>query len=296
MLISKKKIFILALAVITLLLIFFVFNYFNSSLLSQQKQIGNVNQLVSSSSEVTSLSSSDNATSTIVSDENTLINTNNLKQDQENRARYLEELKVVRPQYSAEQLALYFSKAEKKEMQTCRGLTDETDCIFATAFIARIPDFCGEISNQKTKIECSNILLNERATAEISKCRSLVSDDAKALCLANLFINYQQIKECSTLTESIKEVCMDSINYRQALDEHNFVLCYNINEEILKGNCLGQLAPEARDSDKDGLNDIGEANIYHTDPNNPDTDGDGFTDGNEVKNGFNPAGSGLLVK
>jgi hypothetical protein len=48
------------------------------------------------------------------------------------------------------------------------------------------------------------------------------------------------------------------------------------------------------DSDNDGLTDWEEINIYFTDPDNPDTDGDGFLDGDEVKNGYNPNGPGLL--
>ncbi|MBI3495478.1 hypothetical protein HY065_02535 [Candidatus Berkelbacteria bacterium] len=43
-------------------------------------------------------------------------------------------------------------------------------------------------------------------------------------------------------------------------------------------DCTGQTL----DSDKDGLTDCEEINIYHTDPHNPDTDGDGLTDGVEV--------------
>lgn len=42
------------------------------------------------------------------------------------------------------------------------------------------------------------------------------------------------------------------------------------------------------DSDLDGLTDEGEKQIYHTNPNNPDTDGDGMMDGAEVKAGTNP--------
>jgi hypothetical protein len=48
------------------------------------------------------------------------------------------------------------------------------------------------------------------------------------------------------------------------------------------------------DSDNDGLTDWEEINIYFTDPFNPDTDGDGFLDGDEVQNGYNPNGPGLL--
>ena len=41
------------------------------------------------------------------------------------------------------------------------------------------------------------------------------------------------------------------------------------------------------DSDGDGLSDVLE-DVYKTDKNNPDTDGDGYLDGNEVENGYDP--------
>jgi hypothetical protein len=43
-----------------------------------------------------------------------------------------------------------------------------------------------------------------------------------------------------------------------------------------------------KDSDVDGLTDDAEIHVYHTDPNNPDTDGDGFDDGYEVANHTDP--------
>ncbi len=46
------------------------------------------------------------------------------------------------------------------------------------------------------------------------------------------------------------------------------------------------------DTDNDGLSNYEEIYIYHTDPNNPDTDGDGYTDGDEVKNGYDPNKNG----
>ena len=48
------------------------------------------------------------------------------------------------------------------------------------------------------------------------------------------------------------------------------------------------------DSDDDGLSDKDEINIWHTDPYNPDTDGDGYLDGDEVKSGYNPLGEGEI--
>jgi hypothetical protein len=42
------------------------------------------------------------------------------------------------------------------------------------------------------------------------------------------------------------------------------------------------------DSDGDGLTDITELRVYHTDPMNKDTDSDGYNDGDEVEKGTNP--------
>ncbi|HNU81308.1 MAG TPA: thrombospondin type 3 repeat-containing protein [bacterium] len=48
------------------------------------------------------------------------------------------------------------------------------------------------------------------------------------------------------------------------------------------------------DSDFDGLSDYEELRVYGTNPLNPDTDGDSYHDGDEVKNGYNPKGVGAL--
>lgn len=42
------------------------------------------------------------------------------------------------------------------------------------------------------------------------------------------------------------------------------------------------------DTDNDGLTDYEEVKKYNTDPENADTDGDGFKDGKEVRAGYNP--------
>lgn len=62
----------------------------------------------------------------------------------------------------------------------------------------------------------------------------------------------------------------------------------NEEEEILGTD------PENPDTDGDGLSDREEVKIYHTDPLHEDTDLDGYLDGPEVEHGYNPLGDGKL--
>lgn len=51
---------------------------------------------------------------------------------------------------------------------------------------------------------------------------------------------------------------------------------------------LAPAAAELVDGDRDGISSADEIAVYHTNPNLSDTDGDGFSDGLEVANGFSP--------
>lgn len=69
-----------------------------------------------------------------------------------------------------------------------------------------------------------------------------------------------------------------------------------VQAEITSSTPILEESDLDNDSDGDGLTDYQETNIYHTDLNSPDTDGDGYKDGDEVKNGYNPNGPGKLSR
>lgn len=64
---------------------------------------------------------------------------------------------------------------------------------------------------------------------------------------------------------------------------------YGIYAKVAGGICA--------DSDKDGLDDCKEEQVYHTEKFNTDTDYDGYSDGDEVKKGFSPTfANGLTLE
>ncbi|MFH0952425.1 MAG: hypothetical protein V1838_04540 [Patescibacteria group bacterium] len=65
--------------------------------------------------------------------------------------------------------------------------------------------------------------------------------------------------------------------------------------DLTDSSGIGSISLVPVDDDNDNLIDSLEA-IYGTDPTNPDSDGDGYLDGDEVNNGFNPIGEGELIK
>ncbi len=66
-----------------------------------------------------------------------------------------------------------------------------------------------------------------------------------------------------------------------------FVLKYSDKDSLLLGKTTKFSQEDLKDSDNDGLKDW-EEELYKTDPKNPDTDGDGYIDGEEVNSGHSP--------
>ena len=71
-----------------------------------------------------------------------------------------------------------------------------------------------------------------------------------------------------------------------------FLMFFCFSQTAARAQTAGSTIVEATDSDHDGLSDNDEINIYHTDPNLWDTDGDGYGDGDEVWNGYSPLSAG----
>ncbi|MHA2000572.1 MAG: hypothetical protein ACTSVU_00600, partial [Promethearchaeota archaeon] len=75
--------------------------------------------------------------------------------------------------------------------------------------------------------------------------------------------------------------------YVQHLNAYNSSRVHNQNAEFGSIYLDSTSALVGNDNDFDGLSDDAENQIYYTDPNNPDSDGDGYGDGEEIQFGGN---------
>ncbi|MDP2692652.1 MAG: hypothetical protein Q8O88_03380 [bacterium] len=115
--------------------------------------------------------------------------------------------------------------------------------------------------------------------------------------------NDEAVKEGSLVkAEDNPTVYLISNNRRRIIASERIFLALGYEWEsvlTVSANKVNEYAEDliidftAEDSDRDGLSNLQEE-FYGTDPNDDDTDDDGFIDGREVNNGFNPLAGGYL--
>lgn len=173
----------------------------------------------------------------------------------------------------------------------CGFLLDfpEDECYHELAIARNNSNLCEKIGDDNIKIRCLEWFLKANAVLEkdTEKCLKLSIDEIRNQCMRDIFRKMGQIDECSNLDGEIKGDCQDVVYKNMAYAEGNGNICSNINNEMVKFDCLLISNDKLEDTDGDRILDVDEI-AYGTDPFNPDTDGDGYDDGEEIKGGYDP--------
>ncbi len=111
-------------------------------------------------------------------------------------------------------------------------------------------------------------------------------------------VNTNQANTNTNANENINVNVNENVNANENTDvnvNENVNANTNANTNINQPSETDLNYFSSQDSDRDGLTDV-EEKLYGTEIRRPDTDADGFVDGQEIINGFNPkaAGSSLL--
>ncbi|MFH1564273.1 MAG: hypothetical protein ABIC82_00250, partial [bacterium] len=126
---------------------------------------------------------------------------------------------------------------------------------------------------------------------DISLCQKIPGENNYE-CLNSIISEHDNLDYCQSLSEELQETCMQILARKLAYEKKDKSICDEISDSGIQNECK-EYVDGILDPDNDGLTNSQEK-IYKTDPNVPDTDKDGYKDGDEVKNGFNPLGDGKL--
>ncbi|NCD01037.1 hypothetical protein EOL94_03020 [bacterium] len=192
---------------------------------------------------------------------------------------------------------VYNEAIENGDVEKCLEMENSDGAIFCIQKIAREKkdiSLCDKLSgNDKDK--CQGKIIRDLSIEDddIVKCLDIVLDNDRNGCI-NIILenNGYEIDLCKNLEGEDKNYCIDTVQYIKAIEAND---CSGIVNSAIKAECESALSffseednNKSVDSDGDGLIDIDEVNVYGTDPLNPDSDGDGYNDGQEVRNGYDP--------
>jgi len=168
---------------------------------------------------------------------------------------------------------------------------------------------CKKIEDQEKKNNCNDalVILNLDQGYSYEDCDDLIDLERQGSCQQRWISDAITDGNCDH--ESIsEELCSSGEMLAQAMDARDPSMCEQIEMRNIYETCIEMVGPgdkdfdgldadeekyrgtsdEDADSDDDGLMDYEEIHDYETDPLNPDSDGDGYSDGVEVIGGYDP--------
>ena len=170
---------------------------------------------------------------------------------------------------------------------TCKQISVESSQINCAALIAKDKNDLAacEVLLGSAKDVCqdqANLFLASSASS-FTACEAIVDPALKAGCAGAVWARVVATNNC-TAVGAAGEACDSARLLKAAEDSGNRAACAAL-QEADRDECVHAI--ETADEDLDGL--VAEQEFVNgTDPQNPDTDGDGFMDGIEVQNGYDP--------
>ena len=187
---------------------------------------------------------------------------------------------------------------DQNDVTICRAVRDDENsfesCVKRYAYEQIDPSACTLLRGEVAETCADNTyVILARRDKDIASCDFIKVDTLRDICIAEQMEPYIRTGNCD-LNADMKQLCLQKLQDRIDLaktigedlcdpymddefgmDSERYVLCQRVIDTI--------------DLDNDGLVIRREIELG-TDNQNPDTDGDGYNDGIEVQNGYNPLG------
>lgn len=163
------------------------------------------------------------------------------------------------------------------------------DCFWGLAREVLDVSYCDGVSDAQDQVRCQDSVYLQQAYAQddVTICQQLSREISAQGCIEAIEGSPDSAAECDPAVHGIDRCTFLEVT-EQAVAASDRSLCDVLDGEYLF-TCQTRVTPD--DPDLDNLSDLDEER-YGTDPFDPDTDGDGYTDGGEVAAGYDPNGSG----
>ncbi|OGL67147.1 hypothetical protein A2856_03715 [Candidatus Uhrbacteria bacterium RIFCSPHIGHO2_01_FULL_63_20] len=176
--------------------------------------------------------------------------------------------------------------------EACRLLVGAAfdDCVWGVALATDDPSLCPSIADAGDRETCADGIYETLGVrGDASACASIADATRRARCEQGS-VGIITSQNCDQKGKPAA-YCADVAQAEKAVANRDPSLCGSVSDAALQEGCFDTVGPG--DVDGDGLNADDEA-AYGTSDANPDTDGDGFKDGDEVNGGYDPNGPGKL--
>jgi len=169
---------------------------------------------------------------------------------------------------------------------------DHDACVWTVASDRKDPESCAAIFDDARRNYCSDVLYLKAAISSMdgTTCQKIVGDKAKASCLATI-AGPVTVSNCAERGKDAA-FCSDLAAMNAAISASDLEACKAISTTELRAECEDAIG--IPDFDKDGL-DAEEEAQYGSSDRLADTDGDGYSDKDEIEAGYNPNGDGKLA-
>ncbi|MFH1252815.1 MAG: hypothetical protein V1664_00570 [Candidatus Uhrbacteria bacterium] len=202
-------------------------------------------------------------------------------------------------------------------VELCQKLSgqDLVECVWRVAQEKSDIEACALLSEKDSQSNCRDLIYRDLAGTnfDLAQCEKITKEIVRTRCVNTVSKQIARDKGCqgtgvdqslcdsltafdAAVTSEDPDQCLLLINNDDQLSCLDIVGSGDKDHDDLEASFEARLgtSDENVDSDNDSLSDHEEYYEYGTNPAKADTDGDGYSDGVEVKGGYNPLGSGQL--
>ncbi len=175
------------------------------------------------------------------------------------------------------------------EVEICSGMESDdayVNCVSLIAYDTMELDVCSVLKGGD-RSGCEDIvyLLIGSEDWDIEACGKIQDEDTRESCEKLVVNEVSKDGSCEQYNVPI-EFCESRQELDEVIASGDSGDCASLGDD--EDSCLDIFNSTDGDADGDGLGNREELYEYGTDPDNEDTDGDGFDDGTEVRAGYDP--------